>query len=107
MKFRNEGASNQAIQAYDNLNDAIHDEITAAGKKAIRKKFGYKRSPELCRAGLTVNFWKSIQSSIFCRRPPPLGTVKIAEELGIDVDEAMIMSKSASLKKTQSAVQNL
>jgi hypothetical protein len=65
MKFRNEGASNQAIQAYDNLNDAIHDEITAAGKKAIRKKFGYKRSPELCRAGLTVNFWKSIQSSIF------------------------------------------
>ena len=98
MKFRNEGASNQAIQAYDNLNDAIHDEITAAGNK---------RSPELCRAGLTVNFWKSIQSSIFCRRPPPLGTVKIAEELGIDVDEAMIMSKSASLKKTQSAVQNL
>jgi hypothetical protein len=55
-KFRNKGASNQAIQAYDNLNDAIYDAIIAAAKKSIRKKFGYKRSPELCRAGLTVNF---------------------------------------------------
>jgi hypothetical protein len=104
-KFRNEGVLNQAIQAYDNLNGAIYDAIIKA--KAIRKKFGYKRFPELCRAGLTVNFWKSIQSSIFRQQPPPLATANIAEELGIDIDKAMSMSKSASVKKTPSAVQDL
>jgi hypothetical protein len=56
---------------------------------------------------LAVNFWKSIKSSIYRRHPSPSGTIKIAEELGINQDKAMSMSKSASLQKARSAVQEL
>jgi hypothetical protein len=56
---------------YNNIDRAIYDAFTAAAKKTIHKKSGYKRSLDLGEAGLRVNFWKLIKSSIYRRSPPP------------------------------------
>ena len=105
--FRRNGLTNQAIEEYNNLDKTIHEALIAAAKKTIRKKFGYRRSPDLGEAGLKVNFWKSIKSSIYRRSPPPLATVKIAEKLQVDIDKAMSMSKNAVLKQVDRMVQEL
>lgn len=105
--FRRFGATEYAIKEYNKLDKIIHESILAAAKKTVHKKIGYKRSPELGEAGMKVNFWKSIKSSIYRRSQPPVATVKMAEKLQIEIDEAMKMNKNAVLKQVDKMVQEL
>ncbi|KAL7502579.1 hypothetical protein ACHAXN_000520, partial [Cyclotella atomus] len=105
--FRRNGSTHQAIEAYNRLDMSIYEAFIAAAKKTIHKKSGYNRSPDLGEAGLRVNFWKSIKSSIYRRSPPPPATVKIAEKLQVNIEDAMSMSKNAALKQVDKMVQEL
>eukprot|EP00956_Cyclotella_meneghiniana_P039711 scaffold177683_cov66-Cyclotella_meneghiniana.AAC.6 len=105
--FRSNGSTYQAIEEYNNLDKTIYEALIAAAKRTIHKKSGYKRSPDLGEAGLKVNFWKSIKSSIYRRSPPPPATFKIAEKLQVNINEAMSMSKNAALKQVHKMVQEL
>jgi hypothetical protein len=105
--FRQDGASERSIKAYNNLDNMIFEAFIAAAKKTIWKKSGYKISPDLGEAGLKVNFWKSIKSLIYRRSQPLPATIKIAEKLQVNIDQAMGLSKNAALKQVDKMVQEL
>ena len=66
------GATDELVRAYNILDEEIKQRIIQVAKKVVKKKFGYARSPELGRAGLLVNFWKSIHSAHRGQKPIPI-----------------------------------
>ena len=107
LSFRLHGPTMPVIQAYNNLDRDIWDAILSTAKKTIKKKFGYSRSPDLGRAGMEVNFWKSVKSAVFRRAILPEATEKMAQKLDIDPIHARSLTKKQVQKQVRQSVQHL
>jgi hypothetical protein len=106
-RFRLYGTTRVVVQAYNHLDKDIWDAILFAAKKTIKKKFGYPRSPDLGRAGMEVNFWKSVKSAVLRRAVLPEATENMARQLEIDPITARSLTKKQVQKQVHQSVQKL
>jgi hypothetical protein len=83
--FRQHGPAPSLVKRYNDLDEEIQQRLVECAALCIKKKFGYTRSPAFGLAGKNVNFWKSIDSASRRRKEPPARTLKMAEELDIDL----------------------
>jgi hypothetical protein len=105
--FRQHGPTPSLVKRYNDLDSQIQQRLVECAALCIKKKFGYTRSPALGLAGKNVNFWKSIDSASRRRKEPPARTIKMAEELGIDLLLVRLLSRPQLRKKVRESVERL
>jgi hypothetical protein len=101
------GPTPSLVKTYNDMDAEIQLRLIECAAQCIKRKFGYHRSPALGMAGKAVNFWKSMDSAHKRRKAPPPCTTKMAEELGIEMVFARLLSRSQLRKKVRAAVEEL
>lgn len=86
--FRQTGATEENIQAYNILDDLIFMNIVIGVANSLcRKDYGYMRSDRLIEAGRHVNFQKALLSCLERGAGPSVGVEKLAQQLGQEVPD--------------------
>ena len=103
-RFQNEGTSIELEKLYNILDKEFQEQLLHVAKTIVRKKYGYNRSPELCQAGQTVNFWKSMYSSKRNKRRPPREAYRLADILNLSVGKEHKLTRFQMRKKVAESV---
>jgi hypothetical protein len=97
------GLTEVLVREYNILDAEIQEHLIEVAGARVKKKYGYSRSPELGRAGMNLNFWKTILSSKQLRREPSQKSKNMAEKLNIDIEEVQELSKEGARKAVRVA----
>ena len=105
--FAAEGPTPALVRKYNNLDKQIQQRLLEAAKATVKKKFGYKRSPELGEAGAKVHLWKSIHSATCLNMSYPEATHRLALRLGIDIAPLATIKRYEARIEVRNAVEQL
>jgi hypothetical protein len=102
-EFERCGATESLVREYNILDNEVQEHLLEVASARVKQKYGYTRSPELGKAGMTLNFWKAILSSKQLQRQPSKAALAMAEKLSINIDDTTPMSRSDARKAVRTA----